>query len=296
MSDVAADVAAGEKPMERDALTPTDSSVDEVQEGETVEEETPQNMWDELTREVGDDEVAEAEMDSPSPDEGEVTEPSQEERSVADPEEVEQQEVEAPQEERVEPEPEKSEVEAETAPVTTEQDTQPQEVDSSVDNRSFDERKAEWVKQLTPQFELSKEQVEQLVVEPEKAIPSMMADLYVRTIHTFGEMLPHFLPPISAELRPELCRYHEETVAGIADVYWKRHPKATFEKAARDIGIMSHYSLKIPVPAGSVPTPQTAPKPPAPSRGTSPRPAKTAPKLDEQQSYYASVVEEVEDD
>lgn len=137
----------------------------------------------------------------------------------------------------------------------------------------LDEAREKFVTDLSGQFQLSADDADKLITNPNEVLPKMaarvVATAYEAIMRTLGAQLPMMLETYQAGTRlkneveteffsawPAL-KEHGSVVENIGRAYRAGNPSATKDEAIRAIGAMAMVSLGLPLSP-------TAPQPPAP--------------------------------
>jgi len=241
-----------------DAVT-DDASIIEG-EATTVEgdldstEET--NEWDDLA--VDDDEVeAESEFDSQDEEPGEAEEGAAEE--AAEETTAESEEVSDATETEVAAEESGQETETEEIVAETPQPTQ-EEYDATIA-----EAKQKALTSLEEQFQLTEDQADALVTDPNTVLPQMLAkmylDVYTNVMQGMQQQLPQMVHGVvqNSEVQargkaafheawPQLAKAeYSQTVERIGEAYKQMNPKATREEFIQEVGAQAWVALRLPL-------------------------------------------------
>ena len=264
---------AEEQPLE-DEVEVTDSVLPEGKaEKETpVVEEGDSTVFSDLTEEFEASDKVEDGLEEATPATDEV---AQTEEVLADSEVPEgketvvraddvgeaTEEVEAPTEE---PAPEEEEAAATTEPEV--QTTESDEKESPEPGKSYETLRTEALVELEEDFAISEEDAQTLVVEPEKVLPKLAADLYMRAYENITKSINAALPQMIAQtiahntaLDQATASFyakwakldannskHTETVNRIGVVYRQVNPKASQEQFIAEVGAQALLALGIP--------------------------------------------------
>lgn len=249
------DTPAGgsEAPPEQSPAEPEDKSPQEIEVA----------LWDELSRDVEEEELLEPES-QPEPDdspEAESPEPEPDPEPAPEPEPEQQ-----PPEPTPEPEPETPPEEPQPEALTTEQ---------------YEAQRAEFRKSLEAEFQLDDEEATQLMLNPAEVLPKILArtaeNMYLRTMNVVRESLPGAIQETQRVVAareqavqrfldewPDLDRTkHGADIAKAAAVYAQLRPKATEAEVIRNVGlqVMALHGI---VPRNLIPPESPEPSVPAP--------------------------------
>lgn len=240
----------------------------EGQEYQTVHEEQGQEAAEGPTSAQNEEEVWTDYIDEGEESSSEGNEEAGEEEASPATSEGEEQE-EAPAEE--EPS-QQDEGEGEEEPEQAEEE--PEDV-----SQKYQETRQQVVDNVSKQFQLNDEQVDQLLEDPNKVLPSLMGELYTQVfetvLQTFEQNLPQMLERVEGQKQAQQraeeefynqwpnLRGHEDTVERIALVYSQTNPNVNREQFIKDVGAQASIAAGAPPQGTEDPAQQQAPHQPA---------------------------------
>jgi outer membrane biosynthesis protein TonB len=218
----------------------------------------------------------------------------------------------------VPPEPEEPEPQAAQAP-EPQPEPQPQEppAPQQPDPQEMQRLRDQWVGQVAQRYQLSDEDQNNLITDPNSVLPQLAANLhaqvYEEVLQAVGQMvqqsLPSYLERWSSQREqsrqgedaffdkwPEL-RDHKDRVMQIAQVYRSVNPQAAMEQFIQDVGVQTWMALGLdPGKLAQKLQPRQAPPPqpqqPRQPRGYAPAPPNPAPPPQQPGNPFSDMAEE----
>lgn len=142
-------------------------------------------------------------------------------------------------------------------------------------------------KRLQETYFVTDEDAQELLLEPQKVLPKLAANMHMQVMQEVHQMMQQVLPrqiqavqsSISAETEAKNAMFsrwpglkeHEAQVLQIGKMFRALNPNASKEEALERIGAMTYQALGMEIP----PAPNAAPPAPAPARPAPFRPAGT---------------------
>lgn len=156
---------------------------------------------------------------------------------------------------------EEEQAQQEEQPQEEEQESQQEEESRELTEEEYRQRRQQVVENLSQNYQLSDEQADQLLEDPNKVIPQLLAEAHTNAYEAVMRQLQETLPSMMEQVEtqrqqrqsaeeqffsrwPKL-KNHRDRVAQLAKAYRQANPKATTEQLIQDVGAQAHIALGI---------------------------------------------------
>lgn len=272
-------------PVAGDETTQTENNLPEGVEPEDsgTQDNVPDDMWASLANDDDEDDSSDADAEEDSEETPAGEEPATDEQPA---------EVQPPAQEEQKPT-------AEVKPEETRQPPQQPQQQPQMSNEEMQKyvsaQREQLLGELAKQFPVNEEDADLLVTSPEKVMPKLAANLFLRTYEAVMQGVQQKMPQMvlmanevqetKTALESQFYEKwemldkskHKDLVDRYGIAYLQTNPNATREDFIRDVGASAVVALGLPFPQVQQPTQQAAPPPVRPSAPVGRPPAPKGP-------------------